>query len=372
MADNINYNKERQSYSFYSLKERAWHGLGQVVQEAVTPDEAMRLANLDYEVALGNAYCQFFPLDTHHIRKKDGVFYAYDKNDNYIGQSPVKGGKIPKMFGVYRTDTKQVFGSVGNRYTPVQNSAALEFIYKVCQSGEVFKKEDLIIQTAGALGKGETIFVTAKLPKYEIGNDEVDRYILFTNNHDGKSKLTACFTNVRVVCNNTLNMALHSCTNKFAFRHTANIHDNLAEAASAMRLAVHYHEDQKQVLEFAQTFKVSQRQIYDYLYSLVLKKPEQVKHVISRGDIDKFSTGDDVVSTVLVNRIQEMQKHMENGIGQDVYRGTAYWMFNGITTYIQNGKSFKSNEDKFKSITNGTDALLTQSAYDNMQAIMSM
>ncbi len=193
MAHNIEYNDAKGTFSFYSLKESAWHGLGQIVDQAETPGEVLKLANLDYEVALAPLYTSFIPDETFQIQKGlNDQFLCHTPSG--ITMIPKKGSKIDTHFATYRKDNYDIFGVVGSRYEPVQNDVALEFIYNVLINQGIISVEDLIIETAGALGKGERIFVTAKLPTYDIAGDEVEKYILFTSSHDGSSSITAAFT----------------------------------------------------------------------------------------------------------------------------------------------------------------------------------
>ena len=74
MAANLEFNSQKNTYSFYSLKEVAWHGLGQIVAEAKTPEEVIRLANLDYEVALAPMYANFIPKGTDYVITTDNGF----------------------------------------------------------------------------------------------------------------------------------------------------------------------------------------------------------------------------------------------------------------------------------------------------------
>jgi len=91
-------------------------------------------------------------------------------------------------------------------------------------------------ETAGALGKGERIFITAKLPDYITvgGNDLIEKYLFLTTSHDGFGSITAAFTPIRIVCNNTLNAALRNNTNAFKIRHTVNAKERLEEAHKLM------------------------------------------------------------------------------------------------------------------------------------------
>jgi phage/plasmid-like protein (TIGR03299 family) len=90
----------------------------------------------------------------------------------------------------------------------------------------------ILYETAGALGKGERIFIIAKLPDYiNVGNNDlIEQYLFFTTSHDGSGSITAAFTPVRIVCNNTLNAALRKQSNSIKIRHTVNAKERLEEA----------------------------------------------------------------------------------------------------------------------------------------------
>jgi len=96
--------------------------------------------------------------------------------------------------------------------------------------------DGIMYETAGALGKGERIFITAKLPDYiKVGNDDlIEKYLFLTTSHDGTESITIAFTPVRIVCNNTLNAALGNCSNVLKIRHTSNAKAQLKEAHKVM------------------------------------------------------------------------------------------------------------------------------------------
>lgn len=176
MAHQINFNKKKGTYSFAAHAEPAWHGLGQIVTNVMTAQQAISLANLDYEV--GKANIQY-----------------YDE-----AGMPVQ---IDGVYSNYRKDNGAFLGLVKSRYEIVQNIDAFGFFDSIVDSGEA------IYETAGALGNGERIFIMAKLPDdFEIGGEKIKKYILLSNSHDGSSSVIAGMTNIRVVCNNTLQAAL--------------------------------------------------------------------------------------------------------------------------------------------------------------------
>jgi phage/plasmid-like protein (TIGR03299 family) len=179
-----------------------WHGLGTPVKEAQTSKEAIKVAGLDWTVESKPIYSD-------------------------------KGIEIPGFKANTRNIDDKVLGIVSNRYRIVQNSDAFDFTDSLI--GEEVKYE-----TAGSLCGGKRIFLLAKLPDKKILDDDFDNYICFTNSHDGKGAIEACMTPTRVVCQNTLNLALSKATRKWSTRHTGNIESKLAEAKHTLQLAEEY------------------------------------------------------------------------------------------------------------------------------------
>lgn len=371
MAANLEFNSQKNTYSFYSLKEVAWHGLGQIVAEAKTPEEVIRLANLDYEVALAPMYANFIPKGTDYVITTDNGFICQkiDPFTKHVTEEitiPKKGVKVPDIFATYRTDNWEVLGTVGSRYEPVQNTEAIDFIYNVCKNSQVVKPEDVIIETAGVLGKGERIFVTAKLPDYKMCDDDMEKYILFTTSHDGSGSIQACFTDVRVVCNNTLNAALQNCSNMQRFKHTKNVQNAMERGAALMMQALHYSTEAQAIFTEADKKIVNDTMILDYLTDLMCT-PKEKEDVMKNSMGTMIRGTEEITSTRKLNKITEMRNFIENGVGQDSHRGTLLWVYNGITSYLNNGVKYKDKLDKFDSITQGNSYKVGQNAMNILQ-----
>jgi len=154
----------------------AWHGLGSVVTDAQTSEQAIRLAGLDWSV-------EQWPL----VARRDGV----DR-------------EVPGRFANVRADTGAVLGVVSTSYRIFQNKSAFDFFDQIVQ------ERLAIYETAGALKEGRHIWMLARLPKTirAAGDDEIRPYVLLANSHDGTRALRMIPTTVRVVCANTLNLAL--------------------------------------------------------------------------------------------------------------------------------------------------------------------
>ncbi|MCH5685566.1 hypothetical protein LWM68_15690 [Niabella sp. W65] len=111
MAHNLNFNKQTGLYSFFSVKEKAWHGLGQIVENYPTSAEAIKHAGLDYEVIKA-------PLFTQGRAMTIGNGGEIVEADNIL---------IPDQFATLRTDNNTVLGVVGKDYHIVQNREAFTF-----------------------------------------------------------------------------------------------------------------------------------------------------------------------------------------------------------------------------------------------------
>lgn len=341
MAHNINYSNGK--HAFFSLKEKAWHGLGQIVQDAPTSEEAIKLAGLDYDVAKVPVYADFRELPTLETNE------AHAK----------KGELVPNYFATVRTDNREVLGLVGNRYEVVQNIQAFNFIDDIVGSKEA------IFETAGALGKGEKIFVTAKLPSYirvQGTDDVIEKYILFHTSHDGSYPIIAGFTPIRIVCNNTLNMALKHMANKITLRHTVNVHDRLETARKLMGLYRKYSEEFESVINHLVNIPVTDATVEDTVSKLILTPSELL-------DVQHEGWDSDKISTRKKNMVDDLTVYIDQGIGQELHRGTALWLFNGVSSYYNNGKTYKNQEERFESLSDGLAYKQTQKMFQLVQTL---
>ena len=118
-------------------------------------------------------------------------------------------------------------------------------------------------ETAGALGSGEKIFITAKLPDYiKVGNDDlIEKYIFLTTSHDGSGSITAAFTPIRIVCQNTLSMALNNCSNVFKIRHTESAQDRLKQAHKIMGISNKLSDELDDIFNTWAKVRITDKQI---------------------------------------------------------------------------------------------------------------
>ena len=361
MAHNIEYNKQKGTHSFVSKKEIPWHGLGQIVDYAMTSKEAIELANLDFTVIKVPTYAKFPLQDIGNGQVMDISGNIYDKNKTPVES---KGKVVPTAFATVRADNKHVLGSVGSRYEVIQNKEGFDFI------DNIIGETKAVYETAGGLGNGETIFMTAKLPNYiriEGTDDIIEDYILFTNNHTGEGEITAMLTPIRVVCNNTLSMAIGSTRNKVSFRHTKNVRDRLDKAMKVLNLHNIYTKDLNEILNNAKNIQITEELEKNYVNKIFLTSNEIELVEKNNGNI----LGVDEISTRKKNQIVDVKTYMDRGFGQDIHTGTLLWLFNGINGYLSNYKNYRDNEKRFTSIMDGDSYKVNQKAFNNMVELIN-
>mgnify|MGYP006265136507 CR=1 FL=1 len=182
----------------------AWHGLGRVMPDSITTDEAYVQAGLDWSVSLRPVY----------------------RHDNNEKLTPVGNRKV-----VVRNDTDKVLGIVGNQYRPVQNNSLKEFVDLVIGLGAR-------IESGGSLHGGKKIWFLCSLKESfdVVPGDQVLPYALFMNGHDGKTRMRVVPTSVRVVCQNTLTLATDRETAGMTLRHDGSISSKIEQAKQALGL----------------------------------------------------------------------------------------------------------------------------------------
>lgn len=182
-----------------------WHGLGTPVDTVMTSAEALELAGLDWEVNSRPIY-----------------------TDNGI--------QIPGYIANTRSSDNKVLGVVSDKYKIVQNKEAFAFTDSLLD-------HDAKYVTAGSLRGGKNVWMLAQLPRTKILGDDIDQYLCFTNTHDGTGAVRVFCTPTRVVCQNTLNLALSTAKRSWSCRHMGNMESKMHEASRTLELANKYMEE---------------------------------------------------------------------------------------------------------------------------------
>ena len=337
MAHNINYNELTSRYSFFSVKQKPWHALGQIVKDYPNSREAIQFAGLDYSVVK-------LPLYTHDIQVTGPA-----SNDQ---EAEIQ---VPDYYATFRTDTKQVLGVVGKDYEVVQNRDAFNFFDAIVEG------DGIQYETAGALGQGERIFITAKLPGYiRVGNDDlIEKYLFLTTSHDGFGSITAAFTPVRIVCQNTLNAAMRSHSNAVKIRHTSNAKERLEQAHKVMGISSKLSEELQDIFNRWSKVRITDPEVKK-LIQLALVPNKEVLHYLQAGK-------DDDLSTYFKNMTETVYEYAMSSPSQqtDTSRGTVFGAYNAVTGYFQNVRNYKDDEAKVKSLFfGGTGQLRSQTTFN--------
>lgn len=214
---------------FYSKESGTpWHGQGTGVEKAKTSAQAIKLAGLDWKVAVG-------PVWAGGQQKKDAKV-------------------VEGRFSIYRESDGQVYATHASaRYQPWQNSEAFEFMDSLLQDGVI------TYDTAGALGNGERIWLLAKLAEdMRVADDVYYMYMLITSSHDLNGAIQALPTNVRVVCQNTLTAALGGGAGKGRIKisHQPGMKVKLDQARTALRITTEANRRMAEWLDRLSTTKV--------------------------------------------------------------------------------------------------------------------
>ena len=223
--------------TMFSVREKPWHGLGTIVMEAPASAEALRLAGLDWNVVQESVYTG--------------------------SKEKVEGYKLN-----IRDSDGKVLGVVSDRYRVVQNMDAFSFTDGLLGQGVRY-------ETAGSLQNGKRVWLLAKLPKeYIIAGERVSPYLVFSNTHDGSSSVKVAITPVRVVCNNTLNLALDTAKRSFSMIHTGNVQDKIQEARDTLFMAEKYMDNLGVEFEQLRRQKVTDAQVKEYIEHLLPMEEE--------------------------------------------------------------------------------------------------
>ena len=212
---------------FYT-REKPWHGLGTRVETAPTSKEALQLAGLDWKVI------------QKPILTEDGTL--------------IEGFKAN-----VRDRDQKVLGVVSNRYKVVQNEEAFAFT-------DALLGEGVRYETAGSLAEGKRTWILAMLPhKYIIAGDEITPYLVFMNSHDGSGAIKAAMTPIRVICQNTLNLALARAKRSWSTNHIGDIRGKMEDARNTLQLANRYMVELGKGIEQLQRVKLSDKQVLEFV-----------------------------------------------------------------------------------------------------------
>lgn len=239
------------SMAFNSQNGMPWHGLGTPVDHAMTADEALRAANLDWKVV---------------------------QKPLYVNSGKLQ--RVPNWVANVRSFDDAVLGVVTARYTPLQNDEAFAFLDELVGFGAAF-------ETAMSLANGRRVVITVKLPKeITVAGDKVVSYITITNGHDGKTGVLVYCTPIRVVCANTENMAIQGAPRLWKVKHMGDVTKKVENARDAIDMndvyleALQGHAEKQLAIAFPATE-------WQKLVNTLIPEPESDKPLLVTRWMDK-------------------------------------------------------------------------------------
>lgn len=212
-----------------------------------------------------------------------------------------------------RSDTGKVLGIVSDRYKIVQNQDAFDFTDGIIGG-------DVKYETAGSLEGGKRVYLLARMPDFDILGDDMKSYLFFTNSHSGKSGIMSGLTTVRVVCNNTLQLAIQNCPRLWKTKHMGDMSLKTREAQETLAMARHYIMGSKQEAEEMAQKKISEStlmRLLDTLFPVEEDATDRIKKnvaVLRDGVMTLYKTKPDLAN----------------------FQGTAWGIYNAVADMLSN------------------------------------
>ena len=218
--------------SMFYVRETPWHGLGTKVAEAPCSKEALRLSGLDWNVVQEPIYTE-----------TEELIEGYKAN--------------------LRDSDRSVLGVVTDRYKVIQNDEAFAFTDELLGEGVRY-------ETAGSLQGGKKVWLLARMPQeYIISGERISPYLLFSNTHDGSGAIKVALTPIRVVCNNTLNLALDTAKRSWSMIHTGDIKGKMQEARDTLFMAEKYMDSLGKEFDNLRMKRMSDKEVMEYIELLL-------------------------------------------------------------------------------------------------------
>lgn len=303
-----------------------WHKLGTVVAGLLTAQEALSAAHLNWLV-------KGYPVT---VNGKELDFPSPVINFSRREVSPTEN----TWQGICREDTGDCLGIMRGRYAPIQNAEAFDFFDRLVGDKKA------VYDTAGALRGGRQVWLVAKVDgTIKVGRDDHEQYALMVTSHDGSYSLMCCFVMVRVVCANTLSIALDGAKNMVKIRHTKSWADKEAEARRVLGIGEKYFATVQEALGALGSHLLTPDQMADF--SRVLVPCENEKDVPTR----------------TANIRAELNRLFERGAGNQ--GATRFDAFQAVTDYADHVQTLRgANSTRIESAILGSGAQLKQKAFE--------
>ena len=321
--------------SFASFREPAWHGLGTVFTEEVSTKKMLELAHLDN----WNVRLEDVPIP-------DG--FESDKSYSFVTRT-----------NPFNAEQNDVLGVVGERYVPLQNEDLFDF-------GDLMLDNGGRWETAGSIKNGRVVFGSLALERETIldpngVSDKVNTYLLINTSHDGSIAIQASITPVRVVCANTLNLALGnrgrggSVKQSFKIRHTATASGKVQQAREALGLANAYMDKFDELAKSMIETEISKAK-FDEIILKAYPKPE----TDAKGSLKKWETKVDTIEQIYASATTNM------------IAGTSWGAFNALTERLDWHRSGRGgNTESILASASGFDPVITAEKNRLLQLVLA-
>lgn len=301
--------------------ERPWHGLG----NRLPPNQPLEVwasqAGMDWQ-----------------IQSADVRFVASDQG---LGSVHV----FPDQKVLYRSDTKAPLSVVSKRFHVVQPAEILEFYRDLTEAG------GFELETAGVLKEGRKLWALAKTGQSVSlkGRDKVNGYLLLATACDGTMATTAQFTSIRVVCNNTLAIALRDGSGAVKVGHRSQF--DAQAVKRQLGIAISSWDGFMARMKALAECRLSDSAVEGYLKRVLTYPTAQ---------------GDEIqtVSERSMKAVHELYAGRGRGSHLASSAGTAWGLLNGVTEYVDHHRRSRSDDHRRDTAWFGQGALLKQRAWE--------
>ena len=284
-----------------NIRTATWSKVGKSVEECRSMEQVLEASGLDYTVEMRPVFMNAGPVDMTEAM-----------------------AAVPNRFVTVRTSDNHPYDVVSDKFEIIQNRDAFDFVN--------YMGDELTFEKAGETQSG-MVYIIGKLPEVSILGDAFTPYVLFRNGFNGKTKITAAISPLRIVCQNQFNFAFKNTANAITIRHVRNAEAKLEEARETLRMTADYMEQLTLMAERFAAMKISGPQmgrVVKYLFPI----PEDTSiNPFKRKNLE------DQRAAFLAAHEQEDNRN---------FRGTAWGLVNAYTDFITHKEPAGKREDRFE------------------------
>jgi phage/plasmid-like protein (TIGR03299 family) len=312
-------------------REPAWHGLGTVVDHLMKAEEAFKEAQLDWTVEKRQLFNR-----TIAVAAAEGEAQLADTYD------------AVDAYGIFRSLDGALLGTCGKMYKPIQNIQGFELIDALLELSD----GGAYYETAGALGQGEIVWALARIPEQFriLGGEEHKLFLMFMTRHDGNGSARCKLVDTRVVCQNTLSVAIGEHGGEVRIAHFGDVESKIAAAKKLMAAT----GETVRALE-AKLNLLATREVTKDLFFATMNE-------LFPADEEKLAAGvEEKARLIKIAEIAEL--YAENdGNANPLIKGTALNLLNAITQYTDH--VIGTDKTRARSAMFGNGDLLKNTALD--------